>query len=173
MIPLTTMTATKPAKSFWTASLYAGLFTAIVAIVQTFAMPNDMAWLFAVMALLLGVAPVLGFQLAKGSMFRPWLPLLGGLLGFIPAIIPVVGTLLAPILWAILVGLMTKGQSFGRLLLWSVIGLALGLVVVSAISYFFGQDPTMWVGPAWVFGLAVWGGTVGAAMARYDHSDEA
>lgn len=173
MIPLTTMTATKPTKSFWTASLYAALFTAIAGIVQSFAVPRDLAWLFAVGALLTGVAPVLGFQVAKGKAGSSWLSLLGGLLGFIPAVIPLVGVLFAPILWAILVGLMTKGQSFGRLLLWSVIGLALGLVVTSVIAFAFGQDPTRWVGPAWVLALAAWGGTVGAAMARYDHSDEA
>jgi hypothetical protein len=172
MIALTTVTATKPATNFWKSALWAGLFSAIVAVLIAFAFPRDMIWLVIPAILLLGAAPVLGFQLAKGKIFSAWLPLLGGVLGFIPFIVPVVGWFLAPILWAVLVGLMTKGQSFGRLLLWSIIGLVLALVVWSAYAFLFGQDPTLWVGIASVLGISFWGGTVGAAMARYDHADE-
>ncbi|MGL4649639.1 MAG: hypothetical protein ACRC1H_09555, partial [Caldilineaceae bacterium] len=105
---------------------------------------------------------VLGFQLARGRIFSDWKSIIGGLLGSIPA--------LGLILWPILVGALTRGQSIGKLFLWHLVGLALAVAVFLLLGTFFGQDP-IWFYPGLTIAFAVWGGTVGAAMSSSPDAD--
>ena len=152
----TSAVAAKPAASPWLTAIYAAVFTAIItaAFVWFFGAGMLILWILAL--LLIGAGPVLGYQMATGRLGGDWKSILSGILGFV----------LAPLsflLWPILVGAMTKGQSIGKLLLWSVIGFIVGVVVWFVIGTLFGQDP-VWVGPAWIVAWAVWGAFAGAAM---------
>lgn len=162
---MTTMTASQPASrpatSPWAAALYAGIFTAIAGIAFSLLFQAESPILYGLAFLLTGVGPVLGYQMAAGKLGSDWMSILGGLLGFVVLV-------LGWILWPILVGAMTKGQSIGKLFLWSVIGFILGVVVLLLIGTVMGQNPS-WVAFGWTTGWAVWGGTVGAAMASSDN----
>ena len=109
--------------------------------------------------LLVGAAPVVGYQLATGRLGSDWKSLIGGLLGFILLV-------LGFILWPILVGAMTRGQSVGKLFIASLIGIILGIVVFLIAATAMGQNPS-WIGTGFTLLWAVWGGTVGAAMAAW------
>jgi hypothetical protein len=109
--------------------------------------------------LLIGIGPVIGYQLATGQLGSDWKPLIGGLLSFILLI-------LGWLLWPILVGAMTRGQSVGKLFVASLIGIILGVVVLLIAASAMGQNPG-WIGTGFVLLWAVWGGTVGTAMAAW------
>lgn len=156
MTTATAPSASKPAASMTMTAVYAALFTAIVAIAFVLLFSAGILWLWIPAFLLYGAGPVVGYQFATGKLGSDWKSILGGVLGFI--LLP-----LGFLLWPILVGLMTKGQSVGRLFLWSLLGFVLGAVVWLIIGTLFGQDP-IWVGPGWVVGWAVWGAFAGAAM---------
>ena len=99
MLPLTAMTATTsaPAKSPWLAGVYALIATAVLTLIFSFAFSAAIPIAYIPLFLLIGVGPVIGYQLAMGQPGRDWKPILGGILGMI----------LAPlyfILWPILVG---------------------------------------------------------------------
>lgn len=141
----------------WTASIYAGLFTAIVAAAFAWFFQAGMLWLWIIVSLLIGVGPVLGYQLASGRLGSDWKSILGGILGSITMV-------LAFLLWPILVGALTRGQSIGKLLIWSIYGLLLGVTVFLLVGVISGQNPS-WVGLGWVLAWSAWGGSVGAAMA--------
>lgn len=153
---MTTATVVKPAASSVMAAIYAALFTAVAAIAFVLLFQAKIPLLYIPAFLLTGVGPVLGYQLAAGRLGADWMSILGGLLGFIVL-------LLGFILWPILVGVMTKGQSVGRLFLWSVLGFIAGIVVFLLIGTVIGQNP-VWVGPGWIFLWATWGAFAGAAM---------
>lgn len=157
MTAMKEMPASRPAVSPWTASLYAGIFTAIAATAFSLLFSAGILVLWVLAFLLIGVGPVLGYQMAAGKLGSDWKSIIGGLLGQILLFIG----------WPILVGALTKGQSIGKLLLWSIIGFILGVVVWLIIATIMGQTTT-WVGFASVVGWAVWGGAVGAAMASSD-----
>lgn len=147
--------AARPAANPWLGAVYAGIFTAVfTAIMIWLFQANTWAWL--IPFLLIGVGPVLGYQMARGRLFGDWKSILGGIIGSIPV--------LGLILWPILTGALTRGQSIGRLFLWHLIGLVLGVAVFLILGTLMGQDP-IWFYPGLTIGFAVWGGTVGAAMA--------
>lgn len=153
---MTTAVASKPAANTTMTALYAAIFTAIAAIAFVLLFSAGILWLWIPAFLLFGAGPVLGYQFATGKLGSDWKSILGGVLGFI--LLP-----LGFLLWPILVGLLTKGQSVGKLLLWSVVGFLVGAAVWLIVGTLFGQNP-VWVGPGWVAGWAVWGAFAGAAM---------
>lgn len=153
---MTTAVATKPAASSTMTAIYASLFTAVAAIAFVLLFSAGILWLWVPAFLLFGAGPVLGYQFASGRLGSDWKSILGGVLGFL--LLP-----LGFLLWPILVGLMTRGQSVGRLFIWSLLGFIVGTVLCLIIGSLFGQDP-MWVGPGWVFGWATWGAFAGAGM---------
>jgi hypothetical protein len=155
MLPLTTATIARPAANPWIASLYAGVFTAIAAVIVSLLFQAATGYLWVITMLLLGIGPVLGYQMATGRL-GDWKSLLGGLIGALPA--------LSVLLWPILVGALTKGQSIGKLFLWHLVGLVLGVAVFFLLATVMGQNPS-WVGFGYVMAFSIWGGTVGAAMA--------
>lgn len=157
MLPLATSIIVRPSVNPWVASLYAGLATAVAAVATALLFQAEQPFLYLPAFLLIGAAPVVGYQLATGRLGSDWKSLIGGLLGFILLI-------LGFLLWPILVGAMTRGQSVGKLFVASLIGIILGIVVFLILASVMGQDPS-WVGTGFTFLWAVWGGTVGAAMA--------
>ena len=135
---------------------FAALFTAIVALATALLFQAAIPILYILAFLLIGAAPVLGYQMAEGALGRDWKTLVGGIVGFI----------LTFILWPILVGLFSKEQSVWRLLLASIVGFLLGLIAFLIMGSVVGQDPA-WVQWGWVVLWAIWGGAAGAAMAAY------
>lgn len=155
MIPLTTMTATRTNANPWLASLYAGVISAVLAIVMTFLFPNVLiGWILAFV--LIGIGPVLGYELATGQPLN-WKSLLGAVIG---SILPIA------ILWPILVGALTEGQSIGKLILASIIAVVLGWVVFLIIATAMGQDPSFFPF-AFTLYSAVWAGALGALMTAW------
>ena len=158
----TTMTAKAPAASTstnpWKAALWGGVITAVIAAGFSLLLPMSMPFLWIPALWLIGVGPVLGYQIAAGQLGSDWKSLIGGLLG---GIIPFLGQL---ILWPLFVWLFNRKFSFGRLFLGSLIGLVLGVVVFFVVGMLMGQDPYLWVGPAWALGVSMWGGAAAAAM---------
>lgn len=159
MLPMTALTATRPSASPVMVALYSAIATAIAAIATALLFQAEIVVLYILAFLLIGAAPVVGYQLATGQLGADWKPLIGGLLGFILLI-------LGWILWPILVGAMTKGQSIGKLFVASLVGIILGVVVFLITGSAIGQDPS-WVTTGFTLLWAVWGATVGAAMAAW------
>ena len=159
MLPLTTMTATRPTTSLLMVAIYSGVATAIAALATALLFQAEIVPLYILAFLLIGVGPVVGYQLATGRLGADWKPLIGGLLGFILLV-------LGWILWPILVGAMTKGQSVGKLFIASLIGIILGAIVLLIVATAFGQNPG-WVANGFILLWAFWGGTVGTAMAAW------
>jgi hypothetical protein len=159
MLPLATMTVTRPTVNPWMVSVYAGIATALIAFATALLFQAENLVLYLLAFLLIGIGPVLGYQLATGTLGRDWKPLIGGLLSFILLI-------LGWLLWPILVGAMTKGQSVGKLFMGSLLGIILGIVVFLVVATAMGQDPS-WIRTGFVLLWAVWGGTCGAAMAAW------
>lgn len=159
MLLLATMTADRPTASPVMAGVYAAIATAIAAIAVGLLFQAEILVLYLLAFLLIGVAPVIGYQLATGQLGRDWKPLIGGLISFILLI-------LGWILWPILVGAMTRGQSVGKLFIASLVGIILGIVVFLIVGSIMGQDPS-WVMTGFTLLWAVWGGVVGAAMAAW------
>ena len=122
MLPLTTMTAARPTASPLLVAVYSGVATAVAALATALLFQAEKPILYVLAFLLIGVGPVVGYQLATGQLGSDWKPLIGGLLGFILLI-------LGWLLWPILVGAMTRGQSIGKLFIASLIGIILGVVI--------------------------------------------
>ena len=159
MLPLATMTVTRPTANPWMVSLYSGLATALLAFATALLFQAENVVLYVLAFLLIGIGPVLGYQLATGQLGRDWKPLIAGLLSFILLF-------LGWLLWPILVGAMTKGQSIGKLFIGSLLGFILGVIVFLIVASIMGQDPS-WIQTGFVLLWAVWGGTCGAAMAAW------
>lgn len=162
MLPLTALTATRPSASPVMVALYSAIATAIVAIATALLFQAEIVILYILAFLLIGAAPVVGYQFATGQLGADWKPLLGGLLSFILLI-------LGWLLWPILVGAMTKGQSIGKLFIASLVGIILGVIVFLITGSAIGQDPS-WVTTGFTLLCAVWGATVGAAMAAWGNA---
>jgi hypothetical protein len=161
MVSLTAVTATSTEKSPWRAMAFAALFTAVMALATALLFQAAMPILYILAFLLIGAAPVLGAQMAEGQLGRDWKALIGG----------IIGSIFAVVLWPILVGLLDRDQSVGRLLLASIVGFLLGVIGFWILGSIVGQDPA-WVQWGWVVLWALWGGAVGAAMAAYASSSE-
>lgn len=161
MTILTAATASETKSNVWLTSLYAGLATAIIAFLAGLSLQWEMPFIYIPVYLLIGIGPVLGYQFSVGKL-GDWKGLLGGFLGFI---LPVLG-------WPILVGLFCKEQSVGKLLLASILGAVLSISAFLLLATAIGQNPT-WVGPGFTIAMAVWGGTVGAAMDAWRNTDAA
>jgi len=140
-------------------ALYSAIATGIVAIATGLLFQAENPYLYIPAFLLIGVAPVVGYQLATGQLGADWKPLVAGLLSFVLLI-------LGWILWPILVGVMTKGQSVGKLFIASLVGIILGFIVLLLAGTVMGQDPS-WIRTGFTLLWAVWGGTVGAAMSAW------
>lgn len=177
MIPLTAMSASQSGSNVWKAALYAGVATAVVAFVMTLLIGVPV--IAPIVGLLIGAAPILGLDLARGALGANWRPVIAGIVGNIlfvagiflpgeafPVVAGVVGVL-STILWPIIVGAMVSEQSLGKLLLGSLLGLLLGLVIALFVASAMGQDPTQWPRVAGIVFWAVWGGTVGAIMSGW------
>ncbi|MBX3000237.1 MAG: hypothetical protein KF893_17065 [Caldilineaceae bacterium] len=164
-------------RSPWTPSLYAGLFTAVAALIYVLVV--GMPIVPAIIGLLIGAAPVLAYQYSRGVLGSDWRPVIGGIVGFVlflaaiflpaPAVgwVTLVLALLSMIIWPIVVGAMTPEQSIGRLLLASLLGFILGLAIAFVVGLLMGQNPNTWPGLAGVLFFSFWGGTVGAAMTAW------
>jgi hypothetical protein len=159
MLPFTAMTATRPTASPAMAAIYAAIATAIVAIATALLFQTEILILYILAFLLIGAAPVVGYQLATGRLGSDWRPLVGGFLSFILLI-------LGWLLWPILVGAMTRGQSVGKLFIASLVGFILGVIVFLIAGTVAGQDPA-WVTTGFTLLCAVWGAVVGWAMAAW------
>lgn len=175
MIPLTAMSATKSGSNLWISSLAAAIVTAVLAAVMVYT--AGMPVVPALLGLLIGAGPIIGHDLARGSFGSNWKPVIGGVIGFIlfvaaiflpgetfGIIAAVVGLLSTLIIWPIVVGVMSPSHSIGKLWIASLLGLIIGLIVVSAVA---GQDPNSWLKTAGVLFFACWGGTVGAALSSW------
>jgi hypothetical protein len=154
MIPLVAMTATRPSANPWLASVYAGVISAVLAILTTFLFPNVLVG-YIICYLLIGIGPVIGYQLASGQGFD-WKAILAAIIGSIPIII----------LYPILVGALTQGQSIGKLFLGQIIAVILGWVVFLVIATAMGQDPAFFPF-AFTMYCAVWAGSLGATMTAW------
>jgi hypothetical protein len=155
MIPLAAVTAPRAATSSpWLASIYAGVISAIFAIITTFLFNSSLiGWV--ITYLLIGVGPVVGYGLATRQGLN-WGAIIGAIIGSLPIIL----------LWPILVGALSKGISMGRLILAQILGVALGWVVFLIIATVMGQDPAFFPF-AFTLYSAVWAGTVAAAMTAW------
>lgn len=163
----------------WKSSLYAALAAAVVALLMV--LLKGVPVLGALFGIVIGAAPIVGYDFARGALGENWRPVIAGLIGNIAFLIGVVLpnvftddfgfvvaglpiSILTVILWPIIVGAMSPNQSIWKLLLASIIGLILAWIV----SFFAaGQDPTSWPGLAAILFWAVWGGTVGAALSAW------
>jgi hypothetical protein len=159
MLPLAAVTATRPAANPWFASIYAGVATAIGAFAVVLLMQAENAVLAAVAFLLIGVGPVIGYQLATGQLGADWKPIVAGLVSFVVLI-------LGFILWPILVGAVSRNQSIGKLFVGSLIGFILGVIVFLVLASAMGQNPS-WLGPGFTLAWAVWGGACAAFMTAW------
>ena len=175
MIPLAAMSISKSRGNLWVASLAAAIVTAIVAAVMVFT--ATMPVVPALLGLLIGAAPILGYDLARGGFGSNWKPVIAGIIGnilfviaiFLPGetfgiLAAVAGLLSTLLIWPIVVGAMSPSHSIGKLWVASILGLIIGLAVVSAVA---GQDPDSWLKTAGVLFFAWWGGTVGAALSAW------
>jgi len=137
-------------------ALYSAVASAVVAFATALLFQAELPVLYVIAYLLIGVAPVLGYQLATGQLGSDWKPLIGGFIGFI---LPIIG-------WPILVGAMTRGQSIGKLFVASLVGSLLGAVVLMLAAN-ISNPSTSWPTPGFALAMAVWGGAVGMAMAAW------
>ena len=162
MIPLTAVAAAKPQTNPWMASLWGGGISALIAAAFGWLLGTNMPILWGLALILIGVGPVLGYQLAAGKLGRDWKSIIGGFLG---GIIPLAGWL---ILWPLFVWLFNRKFPLGRLYLGSLVGIILGFIVWWAIAMMMGQNPEVWFGLAWALAASAWGGSAAAFMQEKD-----
>lgn len=158
MAQATAAMAEKRTTNPWMASIYGGIFTAVIAVAFSLLLPTNQPLLWGLALILIGAGPVLGYQAAAGKLGSEWGAIIGGILG---GIIPILGELL---LWPLLVWLFARRLSLGRLYLGSILGIILGVVVFFLIGFLMGQNPYAWVGIAWAIAAGMWGGTAAAFM---------
>lgn len=76
MLPLTTMTAARPTASPLLVAVYSGVATAVAALATALLFQAEMPVLYILAFLLIGVGPVVGYQLATGQLGSDWKPLI-------------------------------------------------------------------------------------------------
>ncbi len=179
MTILTAMNIAQTDDNRWKVLLYAGGATVVVVLLMILLI--GVPFLPVLLGILIGAAPLVGYDLARGVLGVDWRPVIAGLIGnilfvagfFVPGeayglVVAIVG-ILSMILWPIVVGAMSPNQSVGKLLLASLIGLVLGIIVVVAVVIpLFGQNPYSWLRVAAILLWAVWGGAVGAALSGFN-----
>ena len=71
---MTTTTATvgSERRNVWMAAGYAGLITALLAVVFSLLFQAEQLILYVIALLLIGAGPVLGYQLSRGKIFGDW-----------------------------------------------------------------------------------------------------
>ena len=179
---MTILTATSVAQTnddHRKAAMYAALAAAVVSLLMV--LLKGVPVLGALLGIVIGAAPIVGYDFARGALGENWRPVIAGLIGNVLFVVGIVlpgvftedigfvfvgliVSILTAIIWPIVVGAMSPNHSIGKLLLASIIGLILGLIVYFVVA---GQDPTSWPGIAAVLFWAVWGGTVGAALSAW------
>ncbi len=190
MLPLTASTAahTRSSSNLWLSSLYAGVITAIFGFLFVTFFQQENPLLYVIALLLIGIGPVIGYALASGRWSIPGI--IGGVIGsiFLSLLLvgalswalgiavqgPVQGTIggilivaLASLLWGLFVGLFHSAQSVGKLIGGSILGAILAGIVFLLVATAMGQDPS-WISLGVILLVAVWGGTVGAAMSAWE-----
>ena len=169
---MTILTATSVAQTnddHRKAAMYAALAAAVVSLLMV--LFKGVPFLGALLGIVIGAAPIVGYDFVRGALGENWRPVIAGLIGTVAFVIGLgfvfVGLgirIITAILWPIVVGAMSPNHSIGKLLIASIIGLILGLIVYVVVA---GQDPTSWPGIAEILFWAVWGGTVGAALSAW------
>ena len=183
MTILTAATVAETNTERWKAPLYAAVAAAVVALLMS--LLHGVPVLGGLLGIVIGAAPIVGYDYARGALGQNWRPVIAGLIGSIffvvGVVLPGVFTdsfgfvvagfpiaILTTILWPIVVGAMSANQSILRLLLASVIGLILGYIVILAIVLpLLGQNPTTWPAIAAILYWAVWGAAVGWALSAW------
>ena len=89
----------------WKASFWAGLVTAIIAVVTVLAFQAEIPVAYGIAFLLIGAGPVIGYQIATGRPFSSIGSIIGGIVGFI---LPILG-------WPILVRCADKGAEYRQI----------------------------------------------------------
>jgi len=151
------MSATEPG-SPWLAAVLGAVFSAIVAFVASFLLQSDQLIPFVVALLVIGACPILGYAFASGRIGGSIGGMIGGIIGAIPV--------LSIILWPLLVGILIRSQSIGKLFVGNLIGIVIALALFFALASTTGQDPS-WFTTAFILTLAVWGGICGALMTTW------
>lgn len=177
MIPLISAVATTDTNAnLWKSALFAGVFTAVAGLLFVFLIGTPIV--AAILGLVVGAAPILGVQMAKGSLGSNWRSVIAGAVGFILFIAviflgqaagwaaPVLALLSMLLLWPLIVGIVAADVSLGKAFVGSIIGLVLAVAVFFLVANFLGQNPNAWPAPAGVFAFSVWGGSVGAALSK-------
>ena len=184
MTILTAATVAETNTERWKAPLYAAVAAAVVALLM--ALLKGVPFLVALLGVVIGAAPIVGCDFARGALGTNWRPAIAGLIGNILFLVGFIVLLILPIsplgdafglvvvaagvlstiVWPIVVGAMSPNQSIGKLLLASIIGLIVGLIVLFVFGLMLGQNPSSWpviAIPAW----AVWGAAVGWALSAW------
>ena len=159
MIPLTTMTVTRTETNPWLVSLYAGIFTAIAAAAFVLSFQAAVPALYIIIFLLIGVAPVLGYQVATGTLGDDWKALIGGLIGAIPVV--------EIVLWPILVGALSRTQAIGKLFIANLIALILGILAFLILTKVLNNQDPSWFPVGFTIAASIWGGACGALMTAW------
>jgi hypothetical protein len=154
---MTTMAVAQRQSNFWTASIIAGVVTAVIAVVTALLFQAQSLVPAIIAFLLIGAGPVIGYGIASGRLGSQIGAIVAGIIGFI--LLP-----LGFLLWPILVGAVSRAHRIGTLFLASLTGGLLGIAVFLIVGRIMGQDPN-WMPFAFVLWWAVWGGTCGAVMA--------
>lgn len=196
MIPLTASTVAaadaKPKGNLWLSALFASIATVLLTLLFVIFFRMENLVLYIIMALLIGVGPVLGYSLASGRMGSIVLPLIGGIIGSIFLLLFIAVSVLWPLaiasqgsvvggigglivliifslIWGILVGILDSSQSVGKLIVGSIIAALLGAIVFLLVANAMGQNPS-WLGTGVILMMSVWGGSAGTAMAAWAKS---
>lgn len=160
MLPFAAVGVSPAKPNMWTTALYAGAATAVLAVLTAFFFQSNLLILWVLGLILIGIGPLIGYDLAHGQIGASWKGMIAGAVSFI---LPVVGTLL----WGLLVGATSSKHGVGKLFIASLIGLVLGVAVFFILATVMGQNPS-WVGTGFTFLFAVWGGSVGAGLAAWE-----
>ena len=184
MTILTVMSFARANDERLNASMYAGLYAALVSLPLLWFLDGRPV-MSAFLGILIGAAPVVGYDVARGVFCAEKRLIIAGLIGYTPFatsilflnedrasvyMVRALFNLLPFILWPIVVGAISKNQSMGRLLGASLIGVILGTIVTLVAMSAFGGDPYFDSGILVFLIFSIWGGTVAAALSAWSKS---